>query len=100
MQTRLARQRLNHAQHGSGADWVELAADQQRTIPPFAELEPALLVLLGLLGGISLGIGRVPGVVADVEELARRVLFGLLDQHVLVKALPERLGRTSHRREM
>src|SRR5260221_7695641 len=100
MGTRLARQRLDHAEHGSAADWIELAADEHRAIQPPAQLEPALLDLFGLLGGISLGIGRVPGVVADVEELAGRALFGLLDQDSLVKALPERVGGTSHRREM
>src|SRR4029077_2447813 len=47
-----------------------------------------------------LGIKCVPGVVADVEELARRILFGLLDQDPLVKAITERLGGTSHQREV
>src|SRR5260370_35880011 len=100
MGTRLTRQRSDLAEHRSAADWIELAADEHRAIHPPAQLEPALLDLFGLLGGISLGIRRVPGVVADVEELAGRALFGLLDQDVLVKALLERLGGTSHRREM
>src|SRR5258708_24135732 len=100
MGTRLARHRCDLAEHRSAADWIELAADQHRAIQPPAQLEPALLDLCGLLGGISLGIRRVPRVVADVEELAGRALFGFLDQDSLVKALPERPGCTSHRRQM
>jgi hypothetical protein len=42
----------------------------------------------------------MPGVVADVEELAGRAFFRLVDQDRLVKAPVERLGRTSHGREM
>src|SRR5260370_1873770 len=63
-------------------------------------MKAAILDLLGLLGGVTLGVGRMAEMTADVVELAGRVLARLLQQPALLKAVRDRIHRARHDREM
>src|SRR5712691_6898400 len=92
----------------SGSSAVRTAAPPTASVPienvgavlPHAQVEAAVLDLIGLLGGITLGVGRVAKVPADMVELARRVLPRLLQEPALLKAVRHRIQRAGHDGEM
>src|SRR6266852_5908770 len=65
-----ASQRLQRRAHGRPAHGVEDSVEHIGAVLPHAQVEAAILDLLGLLGGVTLGVGRMPDVTADVVELA------------------------------
>src|SRR6266849_5690670 len=96
----LASQRLQRRAHCRSTHSVEVPVENVGAVLPHAQVETAVLDLLGLLGGIALGVGRVAEMTADVVELARRVLARLLQEPALLKAIRDRVQGAGHDCEM
>src|SRR5216683_1763711 len=95
-----ASQRLQRRAHGRPTHGVEDSVEHIGAVLPHAQVEAAVFDLLGLLGGITLGVGRVAEVTADVVELARRALSRLLQQPALLKAIRHCIHGAGHDGEM
>src|SRR6266550_2033779 len=80
--------------------WTIRWCRRQRAILDRAQVKAAVLDLLVLLGGVGLGVERMPIVEALVVELARRVLLGEGQELALVEPLAHRLRRPRHHRQM
>ena len=93
-------ERLQRRPYRRPAGRVEDAVDQERAILDRAQVEAPVLDLLRLLGGVGLGVERVPVVEALVVEPARRVLAGERQEFGLVEALAHRLRRSRHHRQV
>ena len=97
MGARLSRQRLESRAQHSPTFRVEDSIELDAAVFAGADPEHAVLHLLLLLSLKALAVSGVPVVVADVIELARRVLARLFQQRSFVELGCECVRRPGHR---